>query len=82
MLQFRTSLAYLDDYDNKNRPRAVEEEEKKRVAQRKDLPKGLVSAPVRGEPQSWSPVSEVYPTQREVPLSCPALAHSRCSRLY
>ncbi|CAK9786063.1 hypothetical protein CC85DRAFT_15598 [Cutaneotrichosporon oleaginosum] len=41
MLQFRTSLAYLDDYDNKNRPRAVEEEEKKRVAQRKDLPKGL-----------------------------------------
>ncbi|BEI80237.1 hypothetical protein CcaverHIS002_0107660 [Cutaneotrichosporon cavernicola] len=41
MLQFRTSLAYLDDYDNKNRPRAVEEEEKKKVAQRKDLPKSL-----------------------------------------
>lgn len=43
MMQFRTSLAYLDDYDNKSRPRAVEDEEKKRAAQRKDLPKGLVS---------------------------------------
>lgn len=47
MLQLRTSLAYLDDYDNKNRPRAVEEEEKKKIAQRKDLPKSVVSGAVR-----------------------------------
>lgn len=47
VLQFRTALTYLDDFDTKNRrgTRAEEEEEKKKAAAapRKDMPKSLVS---------------------------------------
>jgi hypothetical protein len=51
VLQFRTALSYVDDFDAKNRrgSRLEEEEEKKKAAQKKDMPKHLVSVVVGRE---------------------------------